>query len=257
MKSLKRIAAMLLTLVMMLTIVPADTVKAASDNFPTKFRVNYYWGNEDRTEIQMPDHHTYIKNVKSMNANLIAGLVSYDYASFEKNPDTYILGFIAKKEGTYDITYDVMKDSKKLKTVKAKVYAYSNPISVKLDGVNGSFYGDKTTAKLNVTALNGNTIQKIEVGTYKKTEEKDNNDWSQSEKVSSVLNYQTVKNNSKIKLGTTGYYFKNVTDYTEEDSYYEYFRSDLMSRTFVRVTYKDKYTKQNEQYEISFSGLAK
>lgn len=253
MKGLKRIVAMLLALVMMLMIVPADTVKAASDEFPTKFRVYSGVGYETTKEIQVSDHHTYIKNVKSKDSNLIVGLTDYEFSSYGSNQDTYTLAFLVKKQGTYDITYDVMKDSKKVKTVKAKVYAYPNPIGVTLDGEYISYYGNKTTGKLKVTAQKGNSIQKIEVGTYKTTR-----DTFKGERISSEIEYQTVKNNSKIKLGTTGYYYKDTTDNIQNDRFFESFRSDLMSETRIRVTYKDNYTKQNEQVEMwHFRGLAK
>lgn len=257
MKSLKRIAAMLLTFVMMLMIVPADTAKAASNQFPTKFRV-YFGSNESTKEIRVSDHHTYLKNVKSKDSNLIAGLTDYRYTSYGSGIDTYTLAFYAKKQGTYDITYDVMKDSKKVKTVKAKVYAYPCPISVTLDGKYENYYGNKTTGKLKVTSQKGNPIQKIEVGTYKTSKEKLDEEWLKSERIYSELKYRTAKNNSKIQLGTTGYYHKENVDNIQNNIINELFQSDLMSETQIRVTYKDKYTKQNEQLDRwRFYGLAK
>ena len=254
MKNFRRVAAIVLTYVMMFTIAPADTVKAATDEFPTTFRVYYWGGNEKNVEISISDHHTYITNVKSKNKALIAKLTEYDYDAVRESNDTYKIAFFAYKKGTYDITYDVMKDSEKVKTVKAKVYVYPQPIDVQLDGVKNGYYGKKTTTKLNVTADKGNTIQKIEVGTYKTTEDKQNT--SGLEQVTSEIDYQTVKNNSKINLGTTGYYYKFVRNDSVNDQYNENFNTELMSKTFVRVTYKDKYTKCDEQVTFNFRGLA-
>lgn len=257
MKGLKKIVTMVLAFAMAFAFVPATQTEAATDEFPTKFRVYSWDAYEDREDIKVTDHHTYIANVKSKDKNLAVALTDYNYSSYGENTDTYTLAFLAKKSGTYDITYDVMKDSKKVKTVRAKVYVYSNPITVQLSGVKNGYYGKKKTAKLNVKALKGNTITKIEVGTYKTFTEKQNEDWMESERVNSELEYKQVKNNSTIKLGTKGYYHKEVTDNTANDRYYVSFQSDLMSETSIRVTYKDQYTKRNEQIEFwTYRGLA-
>lgn len=256
MKRLKRITAMILALVVALTIVPVVQAEAATDSYPTKFRL-YSWGaSEDTFVIQVTDHHTYIDNVKSKDKNLIAGLTDYYYYSYGTDADNYTLSFLAKKQGTYDITYDVMKDKKKVKTVKAKVYVYPSPISVQLSGTkNNYYYGNKTSANLKVKAQKGNKITKVEVGTYKTKTRKQNTEWSKDTHVDSERVYKRVKSSSKIKLGTTGSYYKSSS--SSANYSYKYLWSDLMSETFIRVTYKDEYTKRNEQVEYYYRGLAK
>lgn len=253
MKRLQKQTAIMLALAIAFTIISAGQVKAATDSFPTKFRVDTWVGYEDSIDIKLNDHHMYIANVKSKSKDLVVGLTDYDYSSSRQDSDTYTLGFLPKKHGTYDITYDVMKDSKKVKTIKTKVYAYPKPIDVQLEGVEGINYGKKTSAKLKVTSQKGNTITKIEVGTYKIV--RDNfNDSKRYENIDSEIEYKIVNNNSMIQLGTQPYYFKTVAD-GGDDNYYESFCIDPTSRTFIRVTYKDKYTKQNEQVVYTYMGF--
>lgn len=247
MKKLKKISAIILVFVMVFTVIPAVDGKAATSDYQTKFRIYGCSGySEDTVELTMPDALTYIENVKSSNKNLVAGVTDYDYASGSQN-NTQTIGFVAKKQGTYDISYDVMKAGKKVKTVKAKVYAYPAPVSVKISGIKTSFYGNKKEGKLSVSATKGNTISKIEVGTYKEIEEAAGG-------INSQIKYTTVKNNSTIKLGTKGYHYEGGYEYDNRSR--TAMNSNLCSQTYIRVTYKDQYTKQNEQYTAYYYGIA-
>lgn len=247
MKKLKKLSAIILVFVMVFTVIPAVDGKAATGDYQTKFRVYGCSGTaEDTVELTMPDALTYIENVKSSNKNLIAGVTDYRYGSTSEE-NTQTIGFVAKKQGTYDISYDVMKSGKKVKTVKAKVYAYPAPISVKISGVKTYFYGNKKEGKLSVSATKGNTISKIEVGTYKEIKETYGG-------INSQIKYTTVKNNSTIKLGTKGYHYEGENEY---DNYSRKFMSsNLCSQTYIRVTYKDQYTKQKEEYTAYYQGIA-
>ena len=255
MKRIKKITAMIMAIAMALTIVPVNQVKAA-DEFPTKFRL-YSWGNYESVErIEVKDHSTYIENVKSKSKDLTAALTGYDYSSGEGRVDSYSISFLTNKQGTYDISYDVMKNKKKVKTVNAKVYVYPMPVSMKLDGSSDYYYyAKKKSAKLSVSASKGNTIKKIEVGSNKKKTTEEDNDWSEEKRVESEVEYKTVKNNSMINLAKTGYYYYYFSKGKQYDSYSESLYENMMSQTIVRVTYKDAYTKQDEQIEFSMNGL--
>ena len=251
MKNIKRISAIILAIVIAFTIIPTSMVKAATDNFPTKFRVYGWGGYETKKTITVSDPHMYIANVKSKSSNLIVGLTDYRFDADASNADTYTLALLAKKKGTFDFTYDLMKDGKKVKTIKAKAYAYDNPITITLNGKKTYeySYGTDTHGKLSVKSDKGNSISKIEVGTYKITGNSDN--------YSSQFVYKEVKNNSSIELGKSAnnkkYSYVNEASNVKNENFYE----GVRAATEIRVAYKDKYTKQNEQVNVVFYGLAK
>ena len=249
MKTIKRLSAIFLALVMILTMIPAVDTKAASTDYPTKFRIYDVIGySETRIEIPVPDADTSIDNVKSKNSNLMAEIIGYYYSSSNPEDCNYSLGLSAKKQGTYDLTYDVMKKGKKVKTVKAKVYAYANPITIDVGGCKGNYYGSKKDAKLTVNAAKGNKIKKIEVGTFK--ESKDENGDIRTDMV-----FKTVKNKSKISLGTIGSHFES--DFKNEFQERTYKSEEITSQTRIRVTYTDKYVNRDEEVVFYYFGIAK
>lgn len=251
MKKIHKITAFLLSFFIMFTLIPAVQVNAAADEYPTKIRL--YMQNEVLENIyviQPTDKDIYIENLKSKNKALLAKVTDFDCNLNGRGPNKYTLAFIVTKYGTYDVSYDVMKKGKKVKTVNAKVYAYPAPFSVSLSGVKGSFYSDKTSVKLSVKADKGVKISKIEVGTYEYKKQENG-------RIQSEMTYKTVKNNSKIKLGTKAHH--DESDYISEDmnSKDTFYLSLLTAETQIRVTYKDSYTKQNEQYIAYYRGISK
>lgn len=245
MKKLHRITAFLLSFFILFSLIPAVQVNAAADEYPTKIRL--YMQNEVLENlyiIQPTDKDIYIENLKSKNKALLAKVTDFNCSLNGRGQNSYTLSFIVTKYGTYDVSYDVMKKGKKVKTVNAKVYAYPAPFSVSLSGVKDSYYSDKTSAKLSVKADKGVKISKIEVGTYEYK-------MQENGRLQSEMTYKTVKNSSKIKLGTKAHHDEVGS---END---EFYLSLMIAETQIRVTYKDSYTKQNEQYIAYYQGISK
>lgn len=245
MKKLHRITAFLLSFFILFSLIPAVQVNAAADEYPTKIRL--YMQNEVLENlyiIQPTDKDIYIENLKSKNKALLAKVTDFNCSLNGRGQNSYTLSFIVTKYGTYDVSYDVMKKGKKVKTVNAKVYAYPAPFSVSLSGVKDSYYSDKTSAKLSVKADKGVKISKIEVGTYEYK-------MQENGRLQSEMTYKTVKNNSKIKLGTKAHHDEVGS---END---EFYLSLMIAETQIRVTYKDSHTKQNEQYIAYYQGISK
>jgi hypothetical protein len=99
------------------------------------------------------------------------------------------------------------------------------------------------SAKVKVTLAAGNTLKKLEYGVYKIQE--DNNS-----KRSEIV-YKTFKNGAAVTFGTKPYYYSN--EYSNEYDNYsyksKYFNTGMTCPTYIRITYYDKYTKQNETYQ--------
>lgn len=167
--------------------------------------------------------------------------------------NSFTIGMLAFKSGKYTISYDIVKNKKVVLKKKIAVYAYPYPIkSVTVDGKDNSNYGTKTKAKIKVALTSGNTLKKLEVGTYQIKTDKE------SGRKSSEMTYKTFKNGATVKLGTTNYYSKGQSGDRLKDDYFSgNLSSSLTTYTEIRITYKDKYTKQLETVYRGLYGLAK
>lgn len=265
-KTMKRIMVSVFAFAMLLML-PVAVKAETKDSIPTKVRIykasTTPWS-RTRMQIKFIDSGKVIKNLKSNSKNLKVAIVGQriiDSNNSANNSSEYEIGMIALKKGTYTVSYDIVKKGKVVSKNTIKVYAYPDPIEVKLEGCSNSYYGTKKTAKLNVKAQKGNTIKKIEVGTYKVKKSKQTESTESSKEEKSEIVYKKVKNNSKINLGTKGYYYKYVSEYYSpyDETYYynESENSEMISYTGVRVTYVDKYTKQKEELIYNFGGIIK
>ena len=167
--------------------------------------------------------------------------------------NVYNIAVGTEKEGTYTVTYDIVEDGETVETKKLTVYAYPSPVkSFTTDAENNYYYGNAKKSKIKVALLPGNTIKKLEVGTYQKKTDKNGT-------TSSEIVYKSFKNGATVTLGTSNYYFKSQQGKRgSKDSYYSgSLSSSLLSRTIIRITYQDKYTKQTEELNYNLCGLAK
>lgn len=249
----KRICGLVLVLAfivsMFLTTVKAESTEK-KDSIPTKVRL-YNGFNQEAIKIELADTTQSIVNVKSNNKNMKAMLTASDYiyesSSYLENAmerNSYTIGVLSKKDGTYTVSFDIVdKDNKKVSTKEVKVYAYKSPIkSITFDGknLNGNLLTGKS-AKIKVTLTSGNKINKLRYGMYKLVElDKDN--------VKCQEVYKGFKNGSKITFGTQPYYYLSVHASDYGDSKYEsrYMSSGMTIPTFIEITYYDVYTKRNE-----------
>ena len=256
-QTMKRFLACTLAVAMLLTL-PVTTKAQAEvkDNLPKKVRVytsDTPWSRS--VYLTLADADKSIENVKSNSSNLKAELTNC-YKSIQNGTvysNSFSIGMIPFRDGKYTVSYDIVKNDKVVSTQKMEVYAYPSPLkSVTLDGEESSSYGTKTKAKIKVSLASGNTIKKLEVGTYKVKTDKN------SGQKTSGITYKTFKNGASVKLGTSGYYYEyQWGDRVKDDSYNGQLNSSLNSYTEIKITYKDKYTKQEETMSRGFYGLAK
>lgn len=271
MKSLKRIASVLLALILVLGTVQAAPlhVSAASatdkgvQEYPSKERVYPGGWNNSAIQVTLTSSDYYLKSVKSNNKNLKAKItqkssnyrVNYD-GTVSENAASGAVGLYAKKQGKYKVTITIGKKSNANfnQTISVTVYAYADyPFkSVKVDNKNimdggDNYYFSQKTLKFKATAASGYKIKKIEVGTYKKVERTNDN-------YDSELTWKTIKNGGKFKLSSVKDSYKSgySNSFYSYRSIYRYIRSSLAAETIVKVTYTDKYTKQADEQWFYF-----
>lgn len=254
-QTMKRLLACTLAVMTLLTL-PVTTKAQAEvkDNLPEKVR--YYTSGEGGAGIlTLSDTKQTIENVKSSSSYLKAELLrrNTDIRDGVVYRNDLTIGLYPLKDGKYAVTYDIVKNNQVVSNLKMEVYAYPSPVkSVTLDGKTESFYGTKTKAKIKVSLDKGNTIKKLEIGTYQiKTD-------TITGRKQSELTYKTFKNGATVQLGTKSDYYEFVNNDRLKDDYFNgSLRSSLNSRTYIRITYKDKYTGQEETITKTFYGQAK
>ena len=259
MKVTKRVFSLLLGLVILLSLCPTAVFAAEKDKIPEKVRLFSGW-DERAIEISLADPTQSIDNIKTDNKNLFAMLTGSEYISEQgnnandSNKNSFSIGLRSEKNGTYTLSFDIVdKNDKKISSKEIIVYAYEAP--VKRITFNGKALGGNEltgkSAKVKVALTAGNTIKKLEYGVYKIQEE---NNSTQSDIV-----YKTFKNGAEVAFGTKAYFYSNQYS-NENDGYiYEsrYFNTGMTCPTYIKITYYDKYTKQNETYEEYFFTLVK
>lgn len=247
MKQIRKISLCILMVIMCMGMIPAICTKAAETKIPDKIRVfindqeggggiaSITWNSNDVLER--------VEHVKTDSKNLSAG-INYFEADSEKKLNEQMLSIYAKKEGTYQISFDIVKNGKVVSKHKIKVYAYPMPVSVKLGTLKaGLLVGDK--GKLDVKIAKGNKIKKIEVSVYK--EKKTEN------AILYRISNQTVKNGSTV---TYGKYSRGEIYYWQTQNSDKYSLSsnftEIYAPTRINVTYKDQYTKQDETCSVEY-----
>lgn len=257
MKMTKRISSLILALLMVITLfaVPTPTYAAERGGVPSKVRVYSGSYTDNAIAFNYANPGDQIKNLKSSSSNLV---VKQTYQREESNTystssENYAqIGVYAKKEGKYTVSFDIYsKDgSAKRSSHKVTVFAKNDsPVSsIKLDGKNiwdadsNSAFTTKKSAKLSIKMAKGYTLKKIVIRTYDK-------DGKTVEK--------EVKNNKKITLGKYGYsYSYNYQSTYSPENWYSYWSKSISAPTYIEITYKDKWTKQNETLTYSVRRLA-
>lgn len=233
MKRTKRIVALFLMICMCLSMIPAADVKAAEqkDQYPTQVRItpNSIWENYYFTIL---GEDIDIKNVKSGSKDLAARWTRYESTVDQNNA---AISLYTKKEGVYSFSYDVYKNGKKQATKKVKVYAYALPLTVTAEGAKNGVILYAKSGKVKVTcAEKGTTIEKIELGTYK------DNTWD--------YEFKPMKNNTKVNYMK----LEELKRYSKDDNV-EYLDRHLFKSMVIRVTVKDKYTKQLQTRNFEFA----
>lgn len=240
MKNLKKMLSALLALALLLTVftVPTLEVNAATyGKVPSKVRIIPKTTYQDIT-FDLSDKDDKIINIKTSSKSLKAKQ-TYNYVQINDSSNDITkyaeISFYASKDGKYTLKFDIAdKNGKKKSSHKVTVYAYSDmPVKyIKLNNkpLDQSNLVSGKSGKVKVTMNKGYKIKKLEYGVYKQS--------------SSEMIYKKFKNGSKVTYGK----YVNSYDYefkSNYSSYYtKYWRRGLMAPTEIKITYTDKYSKQ-------------
>lgn len=265
MKTLKRMIGGFLALILALGLavvsVPATAQAAAETGIktcPSKIRITPGYADDWAMDLELKSAMYYVKSLKSSSKNFKAEVV-YENVNFretdgtvENDENSCTIGMYAKKEGKYTLTITIGKedDANFVYNKKVTVFAKSDSPFKKVT-VNGKtddwdrVYSAKKKIKFAVTAASGYKIQKIEVGTYKSTKDENGN-------VRSDIVYKAQKSKKMVSftLSTKPYQYSYSNSHKSNDSSSKYqyqngnWREDMAAPTIVRITYKDKWTKQ-------------
>lgn len=169
-----------------------------------------------------------IANLKSSKSNLIVRTTHVNSGSDYSGSAT--ISMYAKKKGTYTVTFDVVDQyNKKRQSHTVKVFAHNEP-AIKQATFNGSeVYGivsSKPSGKFKVKMNKGYKLKSITMNTYDKN----------GKEIS-----KTIKNGRKVKLGKYRHKYEG-----SKSKDYEWWSADLLARTSFRITYIDKYTKEED-----------
>ena len=184
-------------------------------------------------------------------------------SDYESNTEASAeISYYTKKKGDYTVKFDIYNAE-----TNTKVSSASVKVDVRDDSpfkkvtVNGKeyMYADtylttKKSVKFKVTMNKGYKLKKLEVGTYS-APKKDSED---DESIESKMEYKTFKNGGKINLGTRGYYYLYEYSYTSgngKTTKYHHLSDSLTAYTSVRITYIDKWTKQETTTTYGFTKL--
>ncbi|MBA4686206.1 MAG: hypothetical protein H2184_03555 [Candidatus Galacturonibacter soehngenii] len=265
MKIIKKLftAFLALTLVIGVLLVPSTQAKADSYGaVPKKVRI-YAMTSKQTLSFDLPGYDYTIANLKSSNSKLKVKQTFYrTEEGYTENSNFATISLYASKEGTYKVSFDILDaQGKKVSSKKITVYARNDsPLKTLKLGKNtitSTTVNDanmKTTdnyllkgnsGKVKVTLAKGYKLKKIEYGIYDKAKKE--------------IVYTTVKNNKKITYG------KDSSEYSSKDEYFDedegkyirrkYWTKSAVAGTFIRVSYLDKYTKQENTLSYSFYKL--
>ena len=125
-----------------------------------------------------------------------------------------------------------------------------------------SYFTTKKSIKFKVVMNKGYKFKKLELGTYGApapvTDDYRSSSYKNYTNLENEMTYRTVKNGAKVTLGNYGSY--SLREYDYDNGYdkpykYHYLSDSMTASTYLRVTYIDKYTKQEETTSFYFSKL--
>lgn len=261
MKSFKKVFRSLLMVALVVGVFMATGIvgSAAADKYPAKIRM---WPQGTSSiDISFANPGSYIKIVKTSSKNLLAKYTSHDEVisndsgnSEYDNRDS--IGLYAKKAGNYKVYFDIYtKAGKKVgKTRTVTVYVKTDsPIKSATFRGKRDFYGIQTVSSgaFKVQMNSGYKLKKIEYG-VNKLKKDGNRTYTEQE-------WKTIKNGGTVKLNAKPNYYENKYEYVNEYNP-EFSRSswnwtdEIIARTEIKVTYIDKWTKQEA---VDYFGLSK
>lgn len=263
MKHLRKLIALAVTLAMVMSLsVSGAFAENTTEELPGSYRYYYYeddaWGNT--VDVTLGTKGQRIENLKSSSSSLKVMISNQNiYESNEETRIEYYIGMLAKTTGTYTVSFDIVnKKGTVVKSHKFKVYAYPSPVSKVTVGGSTSRKLSGTSGAVKVTLKDGNTISKLEFGKYKKKTEDRSSGNSTNTYTNTTQVFSEIKNGGTITYSKVPSYYESNYKYSYASGDYSYssesyrFRTDCFAPNFIRITYKDKYTKKNEVITQTF-----
>ena len=261
MKQKSRTGKLLGALVLLVCMVFAMSVMVLADaKVPSRVRVFPRSYDDNAIEMTLPEHGAEIKNIKVNKGGLVARVTRYDdYRPSENSSSDEDLeaniGIYAKKTGKYKVSFDFYSAEDK------KISSHTVTVFVKSDSPVKSFtYGGKereylenipASGRVKVVMNKGYTLKNLEMGSYKRKKTEDG--------YSSEIVYKTIRNGAKITLSKNPYYYEysygKLSD--KKNSYSFHMNKNILAYTYIRITYKDKWTKLTDTRSYSLSQLSK
>ncbi len=245
-KGMKKIVCCMLAIGMLASLMLVPNVQAKASTVPAKVHVTVLSRSYINVKLDAGDYK--IANLKSSSKkNLIVRTTYVDSESDYSGSAN--ISVYATKKGKYKVSFDVVdRNNKVRKHHTVQVFAVSDAVSkVTIGGkalydaenpVFGTMVFPKAAGKLKVKMAKGYSIKSIEVTTYDKS----------GNGVTKV-----VKNGKKIKLGK----FRSKYISSSNGPGYEYWSADLFARTYISISYVDKYTNEESWDSFSVYRLAK
>lgn len=255
MKSFKRIISFIFTIALLCGLFTGATTTQAAEKAAVTSKIHIYTGWPDTysraIQITYAEGGDYIDSIQSSSKNLVAMQVYQSTTSDIESgmPNAARIGLYAKKEGEYTVTFNICDINGKVKEkgVTTTVYAYDeSPVKIiKFANKDIETYGlleeSVTNGVIKVAMNSGYKLKKIEYSALKLNDEK----------TETVTTYTKVKNGSKIKINELPYFYS----YSYKDDYSNYFNeywdTDMVAYTEIKLTYTDKYTKEETTYTTS------
>lgn len=265
MKSTKKLSMLLAALFLFTGLLVGSCITAsAAAQVPKKVRIRP-GSTYDSFEMTLSEPGDVIKNIKTSSNDLKAKETAIHISvssEGETTRNTRAISLYTAKEGKYTVSFDIMgTNNKKKSSKKVTVYAYSDsPVKeVTLDGEHSFGLVSKSSGRLQVVMNSGYKLKKIEIGKYVKKTEDD------GKSIDTEMKYKTIKNNAKITLSKVPYEYGHesgsLNPEENEDSYYQskyYSKSwstEIAAETHIRITYIDKYTKEEDTTSYYFEKL--
>ncbi len=247
--------AVVLTLAFVFTAVPAFRYEAKAagvkDVIPSKVRVGVRSTYNSGIEILLAEAGYTITGLKSNSSNLKV-YNTRTGGTYEEGYGTELhIGCYARKEGTYKVSYKLVKGSKKINKTTT-VYAKIDPAikSVKFAGQRLDLHEDsdygymakKDSGKFEVKMYGGYKLKGINVSYYTSTNNGYTNWVSKS-----------IKNKSTVKLSDVPYKYSYTTYDGEVNELTEY----MVAQTSFEIVYIDKWSKQEKKVTYNLYKLVR
>ncbi len=224
---------------------------AKKSTVPKKVRIYVDSVDTDAIQVLYAKEKYQIKNLKTNSKKLIAkqSYQSYEISNDGESDNSAEISLYAKKQGSYKVTFDICDEKGNVVEKKVTVQVFAkNDSPFKKVTYNGKssieYYTTKSSVKFKVAMNKGYKLKKIEYSVNNISKD----EWEDGYNCYTDTTWKTIKNGGKVTLNKYGYIYASRYSYgTPGDGYYylnDHWSDEMVADTMIRVTYIDKYTKE-------------